>query len=131
MKSKKTPMLTKVEMEIMQIIWEHEEIKTEAIQNAFTARHRDLTGGAIRRMLNILVEKDHVTRRRIVKSYYYRAKTQKHKARSNILKDILVRAFEGSVPGMVSALLDLKDIDDGDVKELKKLIAKREREIRK
>jgi len=127
MKSNKTPMLTKVEMEFMQIIWAHDEIKTEAIQNAFVERHRTLTGGAMRRMLNILVEKGHVTRRRIGKSYYYRAKTQKRNARRNMLKDILVRAFEGSVPGMVSALLDVKDIDDGDVQELKRLIAKRER----
>ena len=131
MQKPKTSILTKVELEFMHIIWARKETTTEDIQNALAEKGRKLSDGAIRRILAILIDKGHLTRRRISKSFFYRATTPKNHAKRNMIRDLLIRAFDGSVSGMMAALLDSQDVKEGDIEEMKRLIAEHEQEKKK
>lgn len=127
MRKSKKSILTKVELEFMHIIWERGEANSEDMQNALAKKRRKLSDGAIRRILAILMDKGHITRRKADRYFYYKAITPKNNARKNMIRDLLIRAFDGSMSSMIAAILDAKDVKKGDIEELKRLIAEYER----
>ncbi len=48
-----------------------------------------------------------------------------------MVQDLVKRAFDGSASLMVAALFDSKDINERDMTEIKRLIAKHEKEEEK
>ena len=128
MKFKKVTTLTKVELEFMQIIWEHGKATTEDIQKALEKNGRNLTDGGIRTILSVLMRKGHLIRTKKGRSYEYYAKVQKDQAEKYLIHDILDRAFSGSIPRMVSTLFNGRDIKDEELLEVKKIIEDHEKE---
>jgi len=131
MARRKSSTFTEVELEFMNIIWDQKEVSTEDIQNTLNKSGRKLSDGSIRKILSILMNKGHLTRRREGRSYYYKANVHKYRAHRKMVQDLLKRAFGGSAPEMVAALLDSRDIKNGDIKEIKRLIKEHEREEQK
>lgn len=126
MARRKSPTFTEVELEFMRIIWEHDEVSTEDIRYILQQKGRDLSDGSIRKVLSILVRKDHITRRREGRAYLYRGCVPQQQARVGMVQDLLKRAFGGSVSLMASALLNTRDVKGGDLDEIKRLVAERE-----
>ena len=122
MPGRRSTTFTEVELEFMQLIWELGETTTEEMQNALKEQGRDLSDGSIRKILSILVEKGHADRRKEGRGYVYFAKTVRQEGRSTMLRDLLDRAFEGSVPSMVAALLGEKSVSRKDLKKIRELI---------
>ena len=123
-----SPTFTEVELEFMHVIWAHGEVSTEIMQDALHDQGRDLSDGSIRKILSILLRKGHLTRRRVGRNFFYKATVQKNQAHRNMLQDLLRRAFDGSISLMAAALLDIRDLKENDIKEIKRLIAEREKE---
>ena len=122
-----SPTFTEVELEFMQVIWEKGQVSTEDIQTTLAEQNRHLSDGSIRKILSILMRKDHLARRRVGRSFFYRAKERENHSHRNIVKDLLRRAFRDSPSLMVAALLGIKDVNREDIEEIKKLIAEHER----
>ena len=127
MPGRKSPTFTEVELEFMQIIWDSGSVSTEDMQQTLHKNGRDLSDGAIRKILSILMEKGHITREKSVRSFIYSAKVPREQADGNMVKDLLHRAFSGSVTRMVATLLNSRDISDDDIRQIKSLIDKREK----
>ena len=127
MARRKSPTLTEVELEFMQIVWNLEEVTTEDVQNTLAEKGRNLTDGAIRRVLAILMEKGYLERRRQGIGFYYKAKVQKDSAYGSIFRDLLNRAFGGSGSLMIASFLDTVDIKRDEMDQIKRLIEERER----
>ena len=127
MARRKSQTLTEVELEFMQIVWAHDEVTTEDVQNALAERDRHISDGAIRRILAILMEKGFLSRRREGLAFKYRANIQEKQAHSKIFHDMLTRAFGGSGSLMLAAFLDSVDVTNDEFEEIKRLIEKRER----
>ena len=119
--------LTEVELEFMQVIWSADEITSEAVQDALRRQGRDLTGGTVRKMIGILFEKGYLSRRRQGQGFLYRAKVDEKQATRTMVTDLLTRAFGGRASLMVAAMLDSRAVRDGDVAEIKRLIARHEK----
>ena len=130
MARRKSPTFTEVELEFMRIIWEHEEVSTEDIRYILQQRGRELSDGSIRKVLSILVRKNHLTRRRDGRAYLYKAGVPQQQARVSMVQDLLKRAFGGSVALMALALLNTRDVQGGDLDEIKRLVAERESGLR-
>jgi BlaI family transcriptional regulator, penicillinase repressor len=118
---------TEVELEFMNIIWNSGEATTEIIQEKLHEQGRDLSDGSIRKILSILVRKGHLTRMKEGRGFLYRTKLPRKKAESSLVKDLLNRAFGGSVSLMAAALLKGDEVKPGDIEAIKKLIAECER----
>ena len=120
--------LTEVELEFMQVVWNRDEVTTEDVREALAAQARDLTGGSVRKVLSILVDKGYLTRRQEGRGFIYRATVPEEEANRNLLADLLGRAFDGSAALMVAALLDARPVSHRELEEIKRLIAQREAE---
>ena len=131
MSRRKSRTLTEVELEFMQVIWGAGELTTEDVQSALREQRRELSDGSIRKMLSILAEKGYLSRRREGRAFRYQATVPADQANRSMLQDLLKRAFGGSAALMVATLLESGTVRTKDLKDIKRLIAKREREGRK
>ena len=127
MAGRKSSTFTEVELEFMQIIWEHGEVSTEDVLNALKKRDRKLSDGSVRKIFSILMNKGHITRKRNGRGFLYRAKVHQNQANKRMIKDLLSRAFGNSASLLVAALLDSSKVSDEEILEIKQLIAERER----
>ena len=128
MARRKSSTFTEVELEFMQILWDKHEASTEDIEKQLRENGRFIPGGAIRRMLAILIEKGHLTRKRSGRNFLYKAKESKKQATRYILKDFINRVFNGSVSNMVTTIIDVHEMNDSIIEEIKQVIAQREKE---
>ncbi len=125
---RKSATFTEVELEFMQVVWAAGEVSTDHVLEVLKGRGRNLSDGSIRKVLSILVDKGHLTRRRDGRAFLYKPTAHKGQADRKMVQDLLKRAFDGSASLMVAALFDSKDINERDLKEIKRLIAKHEKE---
>ena len=123
--------LTEVELEFMQILWDRGEATPEKIQDDLKERGRILTGGSIRKVLSILMKKGYVERRKQGKGFSHRASVQEKQAHGSMIRDLMNRAFDGSPSLMVAALLDAGSVPDEDMKTIERLITERKKEAGK
>ena len=125
---RKSSTFTEVELEFMQVIWAAGEVTTDHVLEVLKGRGRNLSDGSIRKILSILVQKGHLTRRREGRAFLYKPKIRKGQANRKMVQDLVKRAFGGSTALMVAALFDSNPLNERDLKEIKRLIAKHEKE---
>ncbi len=125
---RKSSTFTEVELEFMQVIWAAGEVSTDDVLEVLKGRGRNLSDGSIRKVLSILVEKGHLTRRREGRAFHYKPKIREGQANRKMVQDLVKRAFGGSTALMVAALFDSNPLNERDLKEIKRLIAKHEKE---
>jgi BlaI family penicillinase repressor len=106
------------ELEVMQILWEHGELKPSQIQ----AKHpRRIKNAALRFQLKILLEKGHVTRRRIGKAYYYKALTRRQGAFKRMARRMAEVYCRGSAAGLISELIKTEKLTPDEIQQLQEL----------
>jgi BlaI family penicillinase repressor len=127
MARRKTRVFTEVELEFMQVLWAYGESTPDDIQTAMRENGRTLTGGSIRNVLAIMIEKGYVTRRKKGKTFLYRAKVHEDQAARSMVMDLLTRAFGGSESQMVAALLKNRDIHKKELSKIERIIFERKR----
>jgi len=125
---RKSSTFTEVELEFMQVIWAAGEVTTDHVLEVLKGRGRNLSDGSIRKILSILVRKGHLTRRREGRAFLYKPKVHKGQAHRKMVQDLVKRAFDGSAALMVAALFDSNTLNERDLKDIKRLIAKYEKE---
>lgn len=131
MSGRKATSFTEVELEFLQLIWQHGEMTPEEVQSALREKGRDLTDGSIRKVLSILMKKGHLSREKKGRGHSYRAVVHKEQANRRMVRDLLDRAFSGSAYEMVATLLNTQEVGDKEIAEIKKLITKFEEQERK
>ncbi len=102
----------------MRILWEHGELKPAELQGRFP---EPIKNPALRSYLTTLVEKGHVTRRRVGKAYYYKAATRSRSAFRTMLGELVEAYCGGSVPALVMNLIKSEKLSEADLLELKRL----------
>ncbi len=112
------PRFTEGELEIMRILWDHGELKPADIQEQFP---RKITNSSLRSYLAILLEKNHLVRRRIGKAFFYRAKTRRNLALRDKLRDLTRAYCGGSVDALLCQLIRSQKLSAEDLIELKRL----------
>ena len=128
---RKSRTFTEVELEFMQVIWAAGDsggVTTDHVQKVLAGRGRNLSDGSIRKILSILLEKGHLTRRREGRAFFYKPTLREGQAHRKMVQDLVKRAFGGSAGLMVAALFDGNALNERDLKEIKRLIAQHEKE---
>ncbi|MHC4401518.1 MAG: BlaI/MecI/CopY family transcriptional regulator [Planctomycetota bacterium] len=112
------PRFTKGELEVMRILWEHGELKPAEIEGRFPWK---IKNSSLRSYLAILLEKGHLSRRRVGKAYCYRAKTRRESAFRSMLGDLTRICCDGSVEVLLCRLIRSQRLSAEDLLELKRL----------
>ncbi len=112
------PRFTPGELKVMRLLWEHGELKPAELQELFP---EPIKNPALRSYLTTLVEKGHVTRRRVGKAYYYQAVTPSQSAFRTMLGELVEAYCGGSVPALVMNLIKSEKLSEADLLELKRM----------
>ena len=107
--------LTKLELELMQVIWRLGSGTVSAVQAEFP---RLLAYTTVQTMLNILERKGKLRRELQGRAYVYSARVTEAKALGQGVRDLIDRMFGGSSEELVMSLLKNGQLDANRLAEL-------------
>jgi len=106
------------ELDVMKILWEHGELKPSQIQDKYP---RPIKNAALRFQLKVLLEKGHVTRRKIGRAYYYKAATARQGAFKKMARRMAQIYSRGSVAGLIAELVKTEKLSPQEIRQLQEL----------
>jgi predicted transcriptional regulator len=112
------PHFTPGELKVMRLLWEHGEMKPAELQGRFP---EPIKNPALRSYLTTLLDKGHVTRRKVGKAYFYKPATRPRSAFRSMLSDLTETFCGGSVQTLVMNLIRSEKISEDDLIALKRL----------
>jgi predicted transcriptional regulator len=117
--------LTRLELRIMQVLWENGSSTVQAVQQKLPGEALAYT--TVQTMLNVLQRKGKVKRRLQGKAYVYRPVLSRERALREAAGDLLDRVFGGSVEALLMSLVKSRQIDAAKLGKLQQLITEYER----
>ena len=118
------PTLTKLELQIMQVIWRHGASTVTAVQEALP---QDLAYTTVQTMLNILTRKGKLKRELHGRAFSYAATVTEAKASTHAVRDLVDRMFGGSSEELVMSLIKSRQIDAKKIAELSRRLEQEEK----
>jgi predicted transcriptional regulator len=113
--------LTKLELQIMQVIWRQGPSNVNAVQAGL---EQQLAYTTVQTMLNILQKKGKLKRRLSGRAYVYSATVTEEKALGHAVRDLVDRMFGGSSEELVMSLIKSRQLDAKKIAELSKRLEK-------
>ena len=109
--------LTKLELQIMQVIWKRGAGTVSEVQEGL---EQELAYTTVQTMLNILERKGKLKRELRGRAFIYSATVTEAKASLHAIRDLVDRMFGGSSEDLVMSLIKSKQIDAKKIAELSK-----------
>lgn len=107
--------LTKLELQIMQVIWKLGASNVNAVQADL---EQPLAYTTVQTMLNILHKKGKLKRKLRGRAFVYSATISEEKASGHAVRDLVDRMFAGSSEELVMSLIKTRQIDAKKIAEL-------------
>src|ERR1700731_60716 len=107
--------LTKLELQIMQVIWKRGTSNVSAVQEGL---EQQLAYTTVQTMLNILHRKGKLKRKLRGRAYEYSATVTEANASGHAVRDLIDRMFGGSSEELVMSLIKSRQIDAKKIVEL-------------
>jgi BlaI family transcriptional regulator, penicillinase repressor len=123
MTGKKAEHLTRLELEIMKVLWETGPATVQTVQQHL---ERQLAYTTVQTMLNVLHRKNKVKRTLKNKAYLYRPSVSRSQATKHAVGDLIDRMFGGSAESLVMSLVEARHLTAERLSQLHKLIEKEE-----
>jgi predicted transcriptional regulator len=112
---------TKLELSILNVLWQNGPATVREI-HAVVNEAKPTAINTVLRMLQIMTEKSLVTRDDTVRPQIYRARYSQQQTQTHLIKDLLQRAFDGSVKEMVMRALSTRRPSPKTLKAMEKLL---------
>jgi predicted transcriptional regulator len=109
--------LTKLELQIMQVIWRIGACNVSAVQAEL---EQPLAYTTVQTMLNILQKKGKLKRKLRGRAFEYSATISEERASGHAVRDLVDRMFAGSSEELVMSLIKTRQIDAKKIAELSK-----------
>jgi BlaI family transcriptional regulator, penicillinase repressor len=115
MGDRETTGLTKLELQIMQVIW---KLGTSSVKDVQEGLDQKLAYTTVQTMLNILERKGKLKRKLRGRAYVYSATVTEARASRHAVRDLVDRMFGGSTDELVMSLIKSRQIDPKRIAEL-------------
>ncbi|MFL6209713.1 MAG: BlaI/MecI/CopY family transcriptional regulator [Pyrinomonadaceae bacterium] len=112
--------LTRLELEIMHVLWETGAANVQTVQQRLG---RELAYTTVQTMLNILHRKGKVKRKLKDRAYFYAPTVSRRQVVRHTVSDIVDRLFGGSAESLVMSLVETKHLTPQKLAKLQKLVA--------
>jgi BlaI family transcriptional regulator, penicillinase repressor len=112
---------TKLELTILNVLWQNGPATVREI-HAIVNDSKPTAVNTVLRMLQIMTEKSLVTRDDTVRPQIYRARYSQQQTQTHLVKDLIQRAFDGSVKEMVMRALSTGRPSPKTLKAMEKLL---------
>jgi BlaI family transcriptional regulator, penicillinase repressor len=117
--------LTKLELQIMQVIW---KLGMSSVKDVQEGLPQKLAYTTVQTMLNILERKGKLRRKLRGRAYVYSATVTEAKASRHAVRDLVDRMFGGSADELVMSLIKSRQIDSKRIAELTRRLEKENEE---
>jgi BlaI family transcriptional regulator, penicillinase repressor len=104
---RETKMLTRLELEIMQVLWERGTCTVAEVQKGLRS---ELAYTTVQTMLNVLWRKSKVRRVEEGRAFRYAAVVSRERAGGSAVHDLVSRMFGGSSEALLMAMVDTRQI---------------------
>lgn len=118
---KPPPKLGKVQLQIMQVLWDRGEATAREITDTL-CQTAPIAHSTTQTLLRKLEDKGAVAHESRERVFVFRPLSRQSEVSESAARDLLTRVFGGSVYGLVSHLLKHETISDDEMKRLRALI---------
>jgi len=115
---------TELELEILKIVWREPRVPVRHVREAL-AGGRDLAYTSVMTIMNIMVDKGYLKRTKEGNGFVYEPVVTRESTTRRMVRDTVNRLFDGSVSAAVVHLLDGSELNDDEMKELRKLVRRK------
>ena len=112
---------TELELEILKILWRDGPSNVRHVRDSLVD-FRELAYTSVMTMMTIMARKGYLKRRKTDGGYVYRAAISAESTTRGMLHDLMDRAFDGSAAALMVNLLETRDIDAEELRQLRELI---------
>ena len=118
---------TKLELEILKVLWRDGPLPVRAVRDGL-APTRELAYTSVMTVMNIMVDKGYLARRKNGASFVYRPLVGEQATTGRMLSDLVDRAFGGSTAAVMVNLLETADLSEAEIGELRALLRRKSQE---
>jgi BlaI family penicillinase repressor len=116
------PRLGKVQLQIMQVLWDQGHATARQITEELERRGAPLAHSTVQTLLRKMEAKGAVTHDASERTWVFRAACPRAEVSRSVASDLLERVFHGSVYGLVSHLLRDTNVPDDEMRRLRALL---------
>lgn len=120
---------TELELEILKILWRDGPLSARAVRDLLEP-FRDLTYTSVITIMNIMVRKKYLRRSKADVGYLYKARITQASTTGGMLRDLVDRAFDGSVATLMVNLLESSEMNPAELAQLRELLERKTKEDR-
>jgi BlaI family transcriptional regulator, penicillinase repressor len=119
---------TGLELQILKVLWDDSPLPVRDIRQRLAEQGRELAHTSVITTLNIMVRKKYLRRSRRKNAYLFQPRVAREQVAEGMLGDLVDRVFDGSAASVMLSLFNVSDIDQDELKELRRLIQQKSRE---
>ena len=119
---------TELELQFLKILWQSAPRPVREIRDALAESGRDIAHTSVITTLNTMVEKGYLKRTKDGKAFLFSPAVTQEDVSQQMLGDIVNRVFDGSPSAVVLSLFECSDIDDDELKELRRIFNRKAKE---
>lgn len=123
-KTKQIPKPTEGELELLTILWERGEATVRDVFEAVNER-RPVVYTGVQKLMQIMLDKGLVERDASERAHVYRAAVAKDDTERRFMRELSDRFFAGSAAQLALRALEMEPASEDDLREIRKLIAKK------
>lgn len=117
---------TPTEMEILNVLWREGRASVESVCRQLKPPKRAYT--TVLTLLRIMEQKGYVAHEAEGRAFIYRPVLDEAQTRQSVMRRLLDRMFEGSAEALVGSLLEEEEMSEEELRRLRRLIQKKEKE---
>jgi BlaI family penicillinase repressor len=119
---------TKLELEILHVLWDEAPLPVREIRRRLAAAGRKLAHTSVITVLNIMLGKGFVKRTEQGNSYLFAPRVRRQGLSRRMMQSLIDRVFGGSTLAVVEQLLDTADLNAAELEQIKQLINRKAKE---
>lgn len=122
-KRRDLPELTPAQSEIMEIVWAREEVSASEVRRVLS-RSRPVARNTVRTLLERMEEKGWIAHREEGRTFLYSATEPRQTTIGQRVREVVETLCGGSPEALVSALLDYRGLNSGELERIRAMLAK-------
>ena len=119
---------TELELQILKVLWQQSPLLALEVQATLAEDGRELAKTSVITTLNTMVEKEYLSRQTQGNTYLFSPQISEEEVGNRVLGDVIDRVFDGSTASVVMKLFDVGQIDEDELKELRRVINRKLKE---
>ena len=121
---------TELELQILKLLWETSPQTVREIRDGLAKNGRDLAHTSVITSMGTMVEKGQLEKLppTVGKAFRFAPLLKQSDVSKGMLGDLVDRVFDGSAEAVMLSLFDAQDLDEAEIKRLRKLLNQKLRE---